>query len=1751
MGTPSGPKRSWKKSADSAKPDAAGKRSWQHGSDKAAPVVKKGSYRFLVRVLAVILLAGVAGLIAWVFSNVGSTKPLTLIVVSHHDATSLNTPANFYNAQGADALKKWAQDVPQERKLILPPEAQWQKKEQTARDWLDWLITQGKESGEIVVYHFGMPGHADPDGGPYLLMIPGDATHPEISHRLYLKDLFSRLGELDKKQKKVLLFDCTQVDHSLIHGMVTTDFARGLKGLESTIAALSECYVIAASDENQLSWTSPELGMSIFHHYLLQGLQGLAKSTGNRPKISVKNISQYLSTEVEKWSQANRSAVQKPMFLPAAKLDKADEVDMARVPKVIPKEGEAQQRDQLVEIRQDWEKYYQLAQLTPGPDVVAPYLWKSYTALLLRLENMLFGGAETSDVQKVRRRLDSLATTIGELSRSPSWSNSILLQDIYSPDAKTREKDATLASASQLFSAFWKAEGPAALPADVQNWKKLVANTKENPGLRKQLLLHGWRWVMEKMAAEPDVVAAERVLSLIEEELRTSHRPADVHFLRMLVRDTQEQPWAEVRTKKELLRTAMQLRARAERIAWLGNESIASGIASHWVQVSRWIMPALKNADELRRSGEDLLFDAHASQWEKAAGLFAQADQQYAEATSKAQIYVSACQLRDQACYQLPYYGEWVSSTPGPLLEQVIQAWGQTHILARMLQTDQPPDKNIVQGQTATLRKIMTELQGQVQKQVREEVRSATVSTARAFHDLTRLVSMPLFLECYEGPNLAERAKAAREDRGILLRKLKDASYRLFTQSQQASRIADSLPLYRPDDYADARLRLSHARLGDEVIPLIREANVTPVVLNWSVDRRTAPQEQVANLLQVSNKLGIYWSVLPAAMQQCVAAKKAVELLQATGTVESLPEAERWLGLASNLHRLLDPGVAEPVNKHNQLAAIPMERWFQTHRFLLAQAVRSLEENWADLKATDADYSNTVAKLHFDAAQELLVTLAKEMSVEAKDKGWHAYVVQTRGRINSPSGRLNLTINAGAIPRQLPVTDEPYVKFTVGMKPTGVPVPGFPVMRLWSPPASSSTAVSFTLNDKMVNNSPSHFSRALSSTNIPMDEELKWINSQAKLDQATSNEMLPLRAMLLFRGHVYDDASIQVAMLGQPRVRWVREAPDNRQGLVVFGDDRLHDGHIHILFDTTHSMTEPVKGLSISKIDAARKALEEVLYNLPRNVTLSISTFRGIRDQKLIPSTKLIFPPTRWDEPSKYVKQIINSLPTYAVMEKEFNDKDAPVRTITPITRGINETLFQDSQQPLFPIDKNKPFTLLMLTDGVENEAGNSVNVAESIREDMLNCTLKQLNLHILLFSVDPAALKESPEEEKRFREMLEINSEPYRRSFYSKQRTPPQLWPDINSVEALVAKLQDALRPQFTVFQNNEAVKDAINQRVTLPNEAKWNKVPLGANTYDLFTAGLMQKFKLAPGDRMAIRIERQSLNTQLVIPNLADFHQAVPDAHRQTSPNKEVQFALLGQQMQNLPGGGNGLQLQVLMEQPVTRVSREVALSRQRPRFAWFHLEPLGDARSQASQLHLTVNEHVQELASVWTLQSSPWPARTPGGNSLNTPAGYRLDSYWVKENVNPAAGIKLPSLTPGMTEISAIGSVSLPGDGKLQDLMIRQRPGRSGDWLYVRCTHAADKPLLIQLRPSESLPDTTLRRVAEEHRFFSAAQSVSAWFDLASLGQEKELTLDIYSLNEMLEQGEPKTFKLIYETNDSGAQVIRLKSRSWNRD
>ncbi|HMO36335.1 MAG TPA: hypothetical protein PKA06_09850, partial [Gemmatales bacterium] len=670
--------------------------------------------------------------------------------------------------------------------------------------------------------------------------------------------------------------------------------------------------------------------------------------------------------------------------------------------KKVPPEPRPIPRDALPqEIKADWDRYTQLAKLTPSPEVVAPYQWKQYTAQLLRLEEMLYAGAEEKDVSSWRNAMTKLAGEIREQCKPFSAGNNPMLLDRVAPDARTREQDKTLAEATTGLNLLWKSDNPEKLTEDVQIWKKLITSIQDNPEMRRQVLVHGWRWTMEKLAQEPDLLATERVLSVLEETIPPSHRPADVQFVRLLVRDTQEKPWSLVRNQPELIKLAVSTRTRAERMAWMGSDAVAGNVTVHWVQVQRCLAKLLETADAMRLEAEDLLFDAHASSWEKSRELFLQANEKYTQAAEQAQELISACELRDQLYYQLPFIHDWAASQPAAFPDRVMEAWSALHQLSQML-LETPLDHQLLRTRSDSLRKLATELHVYIHRALENEERSSTSATAEPYLNLKRILAMPAFSEAIPGNSVDERWNIAIKRRLELLGRLRTISSKLYENTEQPENVQESRILYQPDAHADTRLRLSYARMGNDTLEFIQNAGVTNLKLSWNVERQVAPQKQFESIRLISSKLGILWSFLPQALTQSEPAQKAFELLHATATAATLPTAEQWILQAAQLTRQLDPGTSEPRHKYNQLNSMQIARSYFTYRFLLSQAMRSQAEGWAELQPGERDYSLKVAQLHIDAAKEILDALAKEKSVEHRDRGWHAQFVEDRKKLERP-----------------------------------------------------------------------------------------------------------------------------------------------------------------------------------------------------------------------------------------------------------------------------------------------------------------------------------------------------------------------------------------------------------------------------------------------------------------------------------------------------------------------------------------------------------------------------------------------------------------------------------------------------------------------------------------------------------------------------------------------------------------------------
>src|SRR5262249_24763412 len=165
-------------------------------------------------------------------------------------------------------------------------------------------------------------------------------------------------------------------------------------------------------------------------------------------------------------------------------------------------------------------------------------------------------------------------------------------------------------------------------------WAKLLQEAGDKK--RQQLLqLQFGDFLLERATLDASPENWKRVRALLRVVAGTGNqRPAEVHFVGMLLRDL-----AEKRPPQELLQRELRLRRLAEEVAVAvpSQPSDAKGKGHPYSErVYPWIQEMVTEADDQRRRGLDLLFASESDSWKSANNYFDKAEAAYQKAEAAA-----------------------------------------------------------------------------------------------------------------------------------------------------------------------------------------------------------------------------------------------------------------------------------------------------------------------------------------------------------------------------------------------------------------------------------------------------------------------------------------------------------------------------------------------------------------------------------------------------------------------------------------------------------------------------------------------------------------------------------------------------------------------------------------------------------------------------------------------------------------------------------------------------------------------------------------------------------------------------------------------------------------------------------------------------------------------------------------------------------------------------------------------------------
>jgi Carboxypeptidase regulatory-like domain len=148
-----------------------------------------------------------------------------------------------------------------------------------------------------------------------LVLLPSDAAPSDLTTGLRLRDVLIRLKACPS-QEKLLVLDVAPPVASAWRGHIHHDLGAAIA---RELDALPDAgrLVLCPCAAGQSPHGSPELGQSVFAHYVQEGLRGRADGyCGSRDgRISVKELAAFVQARVERWTWHNRGEHQKPSLL--------------------------------------------------------------------------------------------------------------------------------------------------------------------------------------------------------------------------------------------------------------------------------------------------------------------------------------------------------------------------------------------------------------------------------------------------------------------------------------------------------------------------------------------------------------------------------------------------------------------------------------------------------------------------------------------------------------------------------------------------------------------------------------------------------------------------------------------------------------------------------------------------------------------------------------------------------------------------------------------------------------------------------------------------------------------------------------------------------------------------------------------------------------------------------------------------------------------------------------------------------------------------------------------------------------------------------------------------------------------------------------------------------------------------------------------------------------------------------------------
>jgi hypothetical protein len=1712
---------SWKTGSGPSPQESAPRKPWQSSAPAEVAPGKRSSGRAGFFFGLAVLLAGFAVLF-YILTWLQPAKGTCLILVGAGYEENLSLPHNVYGRLGLEDLAQ-----------LMGGRGAWKLQQKTVPlvriD--DWDKGLSKVQERNIILYLALHGGADEKGAflfPHNAGMPVDAgSLNAVEERLRLETVLQRLKEVPKNRHIVLILDATQVQSALYHGMAGNPFARELDKLNDTIAGIPNLVVLSASDVDQASWVSPELGRSVFAHFLIQGLQGkAAKAEPNR--VSVAELHSYLSKQVETWVSANRQDRQTPVLYPRGEegMKRAREIKLAPLEATTPTPTSQTIPAELV---QAWETGYAIAARSPHPASYQPALWRQYQAVLLRYEQVLL--ADPAAAGKLRGQLTTLEETLRQENPSPlalSRSTSLALQELAVPGGSAEQQ----ADLKKAFDELWMAKEKDQEKA----WKKIQEAFKDNPHARRFFV----ESLFEIVSNDPGQLARGAGLMRLVEGAQQP-RPVEAHFLLMLEKDLPRQGEEGLVLPEGLslsyLGNALKVQRLAETTA-LGQEKAAGEEAVYpsSEKLLPWIQAAVEEVDARRRLAQDHFFATDAASWEAGFKGLAEAEDQYQKIAARTTMVRKAYQIRDILWSQLPYFARWTALRAvhaeagqkakyrklGQDVERVIRECHELEellaaVTAQRFQEQTGPDAEQMEElerKTKRLALALEQMEGTFQDHV---AKTGLEFSPRGWLAVDDLLQVPLW-----NPKVREQLVQNRHT--IAVRLLQDAGSPAVSAPDTAERVKE---------LAEWELRLALAFLGKKIF----EENSK---------QGQATFEQVQFQLDTLHLKTNWWDILTLVAREVEYRQK-----QLPKQVNALGAQGGPLELASLLQTLL--GDADAVRQIEAAGTLfvrenPARKLslFQWETVLLWQCQRAYLDHWAGDQPGAAYYQAAGKAFLEDAGRvrkqfaglQPFEERAKELESRLAEKvPFRVELVGAPGLAAPGKGTPARNVNTASTDLHITSESEFPLRFALETGGKKAVVPGYPV--LWVDPgkdlsvlASPSGGTGSAVALPAVVRLDQAGTRKLVFANGAADKvfletrlQSSWKAKEDELN-APQQRKTELQLLGLFRGHRLGlESPLKIHLHTLAEVVRVEHPLPLMANLAVQAAPEIHKQHgtstggIAIVLDASGSMRPP-QGQQwgpTTKYVQATAALREVFRTIPRGTKVSLWVFgKAVGEQRTVKAAEesidQILKPTTWDPDNKdQIEQVMKAIEYPSIVP--WNETPL-IRTIIMAAGDLNGIKGAKS--------------LVVITDGIDNRItqdkqlnSEGKTVEEFLKSPDLHKWFDGIQLNIIGFRV-------TSKEQKTAVEHFEM----------VKGLNPPGRLVLIEDQTLLAKTIQGAL------FQRLRYWIDWADNRPIVGNFDRG---------LDIGISGLLQQWVpggLPPGNYQ-LRTEIADVakkgfalnQADLLMVDLApkpgkgfgelEFQRVIFSKMERYPPARiaEQENWIAGVLQNRLFPGGNS-QMLLTLEQKYN--PEEKVLQHIKPRFVWAEMDV---ESKQAAPFQMRWFYQPGFPAPAWSLTTPRWPAQAiPGvaGVQGSTPEKPVVRVWWSPfeewHGIKLERGHQFNTLGDLNNEIMKMDNQEYVLESvRVEKHQVETRAPDYGkeaerqesSCLVVRIHYPEGKPAMARIK----LPGLG----GQEHRFYTSANKYTGIFWPVTPRQANEVLreIEVLSLGQFKKQAEAENY------------------------